>query len=65
MKYTKQENNTVRLVWACAWCDSRTYPRLKRGEEYTHGICTYHNKQLRLETAHLFSKRRRMSMGKY
>ncbi|OGE23144.1 hypothetical protein A2688_04060 [Candidatus Daviesbacteria bacterium RIFCSPHIGHO2_01_FULL_38_8] len=34
------------LVFACAWCSSETFPPLKEGEIYTHGICTLHKLQL-------------------
>ena len=28
-----------KLVWACAWCPKRTWKPLKKGQNYTHGIC--------------------------
>ncbi len=37
------------LVSVCAWCPKFSHPKLKSGEEYTHGICTNHLRQLRKE----------------
>lgn len=30
------------VVSVCAWCPPSTYPPLKPGEDYSHGICKEH-----------------------
>jgi hypothetical protein len=37
---------SIKLIWACAWCGPDTYSPLKKGEEYTHGICMLHKVKL-------------------
>lgn len=34
------------LVKVCAWCPKKYYPALKQGQEYTHGMCKKHYKEL-------------------
>lgn len=34
----------IDLVWVCAWCGTKKYPPLKKGQTYTHGICVFHKK---------------------
>ncbi len=46
---------TVQLVSVCAWCPRRSYVPLRKGQEYTHGICVTHLKELREDL-----KRRRL-----
>jgi hypothetical protein len=38
------EQKHIYLVFACAWCPSSTYTKLKKNEYYTHGICDDHKK---------------------
>jgi hypothetical protein len=33
------------LVFACAWCPQHTYQKLKRNQQYTHGICQKHKNE--------------------
>ncbi|MGI8419563.1 MAG: hypothetical protein ACR2LN_02865 [Candidatus Levyibacteriota bacterium] len=46
-----------KIVWACAWCAPSTYTPLRRGQEYTHGICNDHKQQLVRKTRKLFAQR--------
>lgn len=36
------------LVNVCAWCPKDGYPMLKAWQEYTHGICRRHYKEVRI-----------------
>lgn len=36
----------VRLVFACAWCPKSKQPDIKQDEEYSHGICETHYREL-------------------
>lgn len=40
---------TKPLIKVCAWCPKDTYPALKPGEEYTHGMCHKHYRQLSIK----------------
>lgn len=39
-------SNPRPLVKVCAWCPKDEYPSLKKGEEYTHGMCRRHYREL-------------------
>lgn len=41
--------NPKTLVKVCAWCPKADYPLLKKGEEYTHGMCRKHYRQLSIK----------------
>lgn len=45
MKTIKQKT-FEKLIWACAWCSEDKQPRLKKGQEFTHGICNFHKLKL-------------------
>jgi len=37
------------LIKVCAWCPKKEYPALKPWEEYTHGMCRKHYRQLSIK----------------
>ena len=50
-KLFSQKKKSVKriLVSVCEWCPKGNYPVLKGGEEYTHGMCRKHYKQLSIK----------------
>lgn len=40
--------NQPKFIKVCAWCPNTNYPALSINEEYTHGMCLKHYKQLSL-----------------
>lgn len=36
----------INLIWACAWCPKNTWKPLKKGQNYTHGICPKDKKRV-------------------
>lgn len=39
---TTLQGEKVYLVFACAWCPKWTLKKLRRNEQYSHGICEKH-----------------------
>lgn len=37
------------VIYACAWCPKKTYQKLAKNQEYSHGICVIHKEQLILQ----------------
>ncbi len=45
-KKIKRKLQESGLIKVCAWCPKGSYPRLKHGETYTHGLCRKHYRQI-------------------
>ncbi len=45
------QNKLTKLIWVCAWCGSKARIPLKKRQQYTHGICSLHKKQVIAELA--------------
>lgn len=45
--FSKQKSgNGKTLIKVCAWCPKKDYPQLKPTEEFTHGMCRKHYREL-------------------
>lgn len=45
--FVKKKNERQQtLISVCAWCPKDDYPKLKKNEEYTHGMCRKHYRKL-------------------
>jgi len=42
----KQSTKHPKLIKVCAWCPKKDYPKLEVNQEYTHGMCLKHYRQL-------------------
>ncbi len=51
-----QDTDSVQLVSVCAWCPKDIYPTLMSNQEYTHGLCKKHYRQLHIRKRHLVSQ---------
>lgn len=49
---SSQVRKQEKVIFACAWCDSSTYTHLKRGQVYSHGMCSIHKEQF-IQRSHL------------
>lgn len=51
--YVKIEEKPLKMVKkmikVCAWCPKNSYPKLKKSEEYTHGLCEKHYEEIRIK----------------
>lgn len=43
---TLQGLKYIRLVLVCAWCPKVSHTPLRENEEYTHGICKTHEREV-------------------
>ena len=41
--------NSSSLIKVCAWCPKADYPALRPGQDYTHGMCRKHYRQLSIK----------------
>ncbi len=40
------EKSSTDIISACAWCPAHTYRKLRKNQQYTHGICVRHKEEL-------------------
>jgi hypothetical protein len=41
--------NSSSLIKVCAWCPKKDYPQLQSGQDYTHGMCHKHYRELSIK----------------
>src|SRR4051812_4836365 len=42
----QKSGNGKTLIKVCAWCPKKDYPKLEPWQEYTHGMCRNHYRQM-------------------
>lgn len=48
-RFVRKQKIHSNLVWVSEWCDKNAYLALKKDQNYSHGICTFHKNELILK----------------